>query len=59
MVNDELRRGADEWREIAAKLRLLARQTRSIEARGGLLELAERFEELARRIAGADRCLKP
>ena len=52
MVDDEVQRSADELRETAAKLRLLARQTRSTEAHEGLLDLAERFERMARRIDG-------
>jgi hypothetical protein len=52
MVDDEVRRSADELRETAAKLKLLAQQTRSFEARDGLLDLAERFERMARRIDG-------
>jgi hypothetical protein len=50
MVDDEVQRGADELRDTAAKLRLLARQTRSAEAQKELLELAERFERMARQI---------
>ena len=54
MVDDEVQRSADELRDTAAKLRVLARQTRSAEAHQGLLELAERFERMARRIDGAE-----
>jgi hypothetical protein len=52
MVGDEVQRSADELRETAVKLRVLAQQTRSAEAHQGLLELAERFEGMARRIDG-------
>ena len=52
MVDEEIRRSADELRDTAAKLRLLARQTRSPDARTGLLDLAERFERLAAKIDG-------
>lgn len=55
MVDDELhRRSAEELRETAAKLRLLARQTRSADAHQGLLDLAERFERLAATIDGRE-----
>ena len=54
MVGDEVQRSADELRETAAKLRGLAQQTRSAEAHQGLLELAERFEGMARRIDGGN-----
>ena len=47
---DDAQRSAEELRDTAVKLRRLARQTRSAEARGGLLELADRFEEMAARI---------
>ncbi|MGD9617627.1 MAG: hypothetical protein AB7H90_21280 [Alphaproteobacteria bacterium] len=53
MVDDEIRRSADELRDTAEKLKLLARRTRSIYARDGLLDLAERFERLARCMGGA------
>ena len=49
MVDDDLRR-AKEFRETAAKLRLLARQVQSPDTRRDLLELAERFEGMAQRI---------
>jgi hypothetical protein len=52
MVGDEVQRSADELRETATKLRALARQTRSAEAHQALLDLAERFEVMARRIDG-------
>ena len=54
MVDDEVRRGAEELRNTAAKLRLLARQTRSAAAQEGLIDLAERFERMARRIDDGD-----
>ena len=47
---DDAQRSAEELRDTAVKLRRLAQQTRSAEARGGLLELADRFEEMAARI---------
>ena len=59
MVGDDVQRSADELRDTAAKLRVLARQTRSGEARRGLLELAERFEGMARRIDGDDPPARP
>jgi chorismate-pyruvate lyase len=54
MVDDEVRRSAEELRSTAEKLKLLARRTRSIHARDGLLALAERFERMARCMGGAD-----
>jgi len=54
MVDDEVQRSAQELRETAAKLRALAGQTRSAEAREGLLDLADRFERMAHRINGGD-----
>jgi hypothetical protein len=52
MVDDDVQRSAEELRGTATKLRRLARQTRSHEARQGLLDLAARFEEMAGRIDG-------
>jgi hypothetical protein len=52
MVDDDVQRSAEELRDTATKLRRLARQTRSQEAREGLLDLAARFEEMAGRIDG-------
>jgi hypothetical protein len=52
MVDDDVQRSAEELRDTAAKLRRLARRTRSPEARHGLLDLAARFEEMAGRIDG-------
>ena len=52
MVDDEVQRSAEELRDTAAKLRLLAHQTRSAEASEALLDLAERFERMANRIDG-------
>jgi hypothetical protein len=49
MVDDDLRR-AKEFRDTAAKLRRLARQVQSPDARRDLSELAERFERMAQRI---------
>jgi chorismate-pyruvate lyase len=48
MVDDEIWRNAEELRDTAAKLKLLARRTQAIHARGDLLNLAERFERMAR-----------
>jgi len=55
LVDDEVQRGADELRETAAKLRLLARQTRSYEARQALLDLADRFDRMAASLDGRDQ----
>ena len=52
MVDDDVQRSAEELRDTAVKLRRLARQTRSSEARTGLLDLAERFEAMAGQIDG-------
>ena len=49
MVDEDAQRSAEEFRDTAAKLRLLARQVRSYEARRDLLDLADRFERLANR----------
>ena len=46
MVDDEVQR-TREFREVAVKLRALARQTRSPDAQRQLLDLAERFEQMA------------
>ena len=51
MVADDVNR-AEELRRIAARLRALARQTRSSEAQRALQDLAERFEERAAQIDG-------
>lgn len=59
MVDDEVQRSAAELRETAAKLRLLAQQTRSLEARRGLLALAERFEGLAARVDDRENPSEP
>jgi hypothetical protein len=53
MVDDELRRNVYELRDTAAKLKLLAQRTRSTYARAGLLDLAERFERMARCVDSA------
>jgi len=53
MVDDELRRSAEELRDTAAQLKLLAQRTRSTHARDGLLDLAERFERMASCVDGA------
>jgi hypothetical protein len=49
MVDDDLRR-AKEFRETAAKLRQLARQVQSPDARRDLTDLAERFDRMAGQI---------
>ena len=49
MVDDDLRR-AKEFRDTAARLRVLARQVQSPDARRDLLDLAQRFERMAQRI---------
>ena len=54
MVDDDVERSAQELRDTAIKLRRLARQTRSHEAREGLLDLAARFEAMAGRIDGSN-----
>jgi hypothetical protein len=53
MVDDEVRRSAGELRDTAERLRALATRTRSVYARDGLLDLAERFERMARCLDGA------
>ena len=56
MVDDAAQR-AEELRDTARRLRQLARQTRSPEARRELLGLAERFERMAAQINPPhDRC---
>jgi hypothetical protein len=50
MVDDGVRRSAEELRDMSARLKLLAQQTRSFETRNRLLELAERFERRAGRL---------
>jgi hypothetical protein len=54
MVDEDVQRSAEEMRDIAGKLRQLARQTRFASTRGELLNLAERFETLARQLGGGD-----
>ena len=49
MVDDDLRR-AKEFPDAAGKLRQLARQVQSPDARRDLLDLAERFDRMAARI---------
>ena len=49
MVDEDAQRSAQEFRDTAAKLRNLARQVRSYQARQDLLDLAERFERMAAR----------
>lgn len=53
MVDGELRRSAKELRDTAENLKVLAHRTRSMDARDGLLDLAERFERMARCMDGA------
>jgi hypothetical protein len=55
MADDEIWRSAEELRDTAEKLKVLAMRTRSIYARDGLLDLAERFEKMAHGIDGACR----
>lgn len=47
MVDEDAQRSAQEFRDTAAKLRLLARQVRSYDARRDLLDLADRFDQMA------------
>ena len=47
MVDEGVERRAQELREVAAKLRLLAQQTRSSDARRQLTDLADRFDQMA------------
>jgi hypothetical protein len=51
MVDEDVQRSAEELRDTAAKLRQLARQTRS-STRRELLNLAERFETMAAQLDG-------
>jgi hypothetical protein len=52
MVDDEIRRSAEDLSEVAEKLKLLARRTRSTEVRDDLLALAERFQRMVRCMSG-------
>lgn len=52
MVDEDLERRAEELRDIAARLRRLAQQTQSPDPRRELMNLAERFEKMARSLAG-------
>ena len=52
MVDEDLERRARELRDIAARLRRLAQQTRSPDPRRELLDLAERFEQRAQSLTG-------
>ena len=52
MVDEDLERRAEELREIAARLRRLAQQTRSPDPRRELLNLADRFEKMAHSLGG-------
>ncbi|TMJ59185.1 MAG: hypothetical protein E6G81_09520 [Alphaproteobacteria bacterium] len=47
MVDEDVQRSAEELRDTATKLRQLARQTRFAATRRELLNLAERFEQMA------------
>ena len=53
MVDDEVWRSAEELRDTAEQLKGAGTRTRSTYARDGLLDLAERFERMARCINGA------
>jgi hypothetical protein len=52
MVDEDVERSAREMRDTAAKLRALARRTRSPNTRLELLNLAERFESMAAQLDG-------
>ena len=52
MVDEDVQRSAAELRDTAAKLRALARRTRSPNTRLELVKLAERFERLAAQLEG-------
>jgi hypothetical protein len=52
MVDEDVQRSAEELRDTAAKLRQLARRTRSANTRRELLNLAERFEQMAAQLDG-------
>jgi len=52
MVDEDVQRSAAELRDTAAKLRALARRTRSPNTRLELVRLAERFERLAAQLEG-------
>jgi hypothetical protein len=52
MVDEDLERRAEELRDIAARLRRLAQQTRSPDPRRELMNLAERLERMAQSLAG-------
>jgi len=52
MVDEDIQRSAEELRDTAAKLRALARRTRSPNTRRELLNLAERFERMAAQLDG-------
>ena len=53
MVDEDVQRSAEELRDTAAKLRALARRTRSPTTRLELVNLAERFEQMAARLDGS------
>jgi hypothetical protein len=52
MVDEDIQRSAEELRDTAAKLRALARRTRSPNTRLELLNLADRFERMATQLDG-------
>jgi hypothetical protein len=52
MVDEDLERRAEELRDIAGRLRRLAQQTRSPDPRRELLDLADRFDNMAQNLAG-------
>jgi hypothetical protein len=52
MVDEDVQRSAEELRDTAAKLMQLARRTRSPNTRRELLNLAERFEQMATQLDG-------
>lgn len=47
MSSDDRQSRAEHYREIAARLNQLARQTRHSEIKRELIDLAERFERIA------------
>ena len=53
MVDDEVWR-IQEFRDIALRLRMLARRARSPDARRQLLDLADRFDRVAGELRGED-----
>lgn len=53
MLDNELRHSVAELQDTAEKLKVLARRTRSPDARDALLDLAARCERVARCMDGA------